>query len=97
MKEFLKRLFNKKKKDDEQSDNSLKKVIMNDQTIALMSILIYEILQANPNDQIKEILMSWIKANDLHPESVKTWTRSLKGLSKKDIKEIVHDNLQTFA
>lgn len=47
---------------------------MNNETKAILEILIREIQDLRPNKDIEELLESWINANDLHPERVKTRT-----------------------
>ena len=44
---------------------------MSEITKANLELLIREIQDLDPNDAIKELLESWVKANGLHPEEIK--------------------------
>ena len=44
-------------------------------TKANLELLIREIQDLNPSEDIKALLESWIKGNGLHPEKIKSFNR----------------------
>jgi hypothetical protein len=47
---------------------------LSEETKATLTILIAEIYDLNPNEEIKRLLETWVKAHDLHPEKVQRLT-----------------------
>jgi len=48
----------------------LKQRGLSEEAKAALSMLIAEIYDLNPSEEIRRVLDSWVKANDLHPEKV---------------------------
>jgi hypothetical protein len=46
---------------------------MDNKTKGYLEILIHEIQEARTKEEIEQILDIWIKGNNLHPETVKTF------------------------
>lgn len=53
-----------------------------------LELLIAGVLDMNPNNEIKIFLDSWIKANNLHPENVRTFQNTA------EFEEYYRENLQ---
>jgi hypothetical protein len=47
---------------------------LSEETKATLTILVAEICDLNPNEEIRRLLESWVKAHDLHPEKVQRLT-----------------------
>lgn len=56
---------------------------MNQETKAILTILIREIQDCGDMKQVRELTDSWVKANDLHPEEVETY------LSTEALREVL--------
>jgi hypothetical protein len=47
---------------------------LSEETRATLAILIAEIYDLNPNEEIRRLLETWVRAHDLHPEKVRRLT-----------------------